>query len=112
MLSGQRATKVTLLVIQTRAPESSLKLLLHAPLETQLHDVLYAIGYGLQRLAQRLLAGYNRRIYKSNSLGLDSCMQPPRVHKPNGFDSREGSKHHNDRDTSNGHLHQFPGIRK
>lgn len=42
----------------------------------------------------------------------DSCMQPPGAHKPIGIASREGSKHHDDRDTSSGYLHQFPGTRK
>jgi len=112
MLSGQRATKVTLLVIQTRAPELSLRLLLHTPPGKQLHDVHYAVSCRLRRLAQRLLAGYNRWIYKSNSLGLGSCMQPLRAHKPNSIDSREGSRHHNDRDASSGHLPQLLGTRK
>ena len=112
ILSEQRATKVTLFETQTRAPKSLLRLLLHIPPGKQLHDVHYAIGRRLRRLAQRLLAGYNRWIYESNSLGLGSCMQPPRVHKPNSIDSREGSRHHNDRDTSNGRLHQSPGTRK
>ena len=62
------------------------------------------VEYTALRNAYRLAVQPCHSIVKINSSGLASCMQPPR-------DGKEESKHHDFRDTSNLHLHQFPGSR-
>jgi hypothetical protein len=70
-----------------------------------------AVDYTALRNAYWQNTRLYRLDYEPNSLGLGSCMQPLRAHKPNGVASREGSQHHNDRDTGSRHLHHFPGGR-